>query len=107
MVSKWGWMPSHSMWLASRIARGPKRAPGRLVTLPSQAMPATPRDRDASFGGAFMKAVLDRKAKDDIDGAPRGGCADDTKPPVPAPVGAVGAECTGTGSHFTEGGPVS
>jgi len=28
-------LASHSLWLAVRIARGPKRAPGRLVTEPS------------------------------------------------------------------------
>src|ERR1700761_2142657 len=40
-TSKYGCVASHSMWLAVRIARGPKRAPGRLVTEPSQQTPAT------------------------------------------------------------------
>ena len=56
-------MPSHSMWLASRMARGPKRAPGRLVTLPSQATPATAYGASAWGGASFMKLALLWKAK--------------------------------------------
>lgn len=52
------------MWLASRMARGPKRAPGRWVTAPSQAMPATAKGWRASARGALRKAVSDWKANE-------------------------------------------
>jgi nucleoside-diphosphate-sugar epimerase len=69
------------MWLAVRIARGPKRAPGRLVTLPSQAMPATPSGMCGWPIGAFMNAVLDRKAKFVMGRiSARGVAAHDTNP---------------------------
>jgi hypothetical protein len=51
------------MWLASRIARGPKRAPGRFVTAPSQARPATANGVAALAAPAFRKLLLDRNAK--------------------------------------------
>ena len=52
------------MWLASRIARGPKRAPGRFVTAPSQATPATANGVAAEGAGALRKVSCDKNANE-------------------------------------------
>jgi ABC-type methionine transport system ATPase subunit len=53
--SKCGCVPSHSMWLACRMALGASRAPGRLVTAPSHAMPATAKGLSGAVAPAFRK----------------------------------------------------
>jgi hypothetical protein len=82
-TSKCGWVASHSMWLAARIARGPKRAPGRLVTAPSHATPATAYGCEGVAAGDFRKLLADRKAKLVMVGywlAPARRGADDRRP---------------------------
>jgi hypothetical protein len=63
------------MWLAWRIDRGAMRAPGRFVTAPSQAMPASPNGRSDDARGAIgtlRKLWALRKAKSVMAGSGRG-----------------------------------
>src|ERR1700684_4672726 len=55
-----GCAPSHSIWLARRMANGPNREPGRFVVAPSQAIPATTVSASglADGGGALRNPGL-------------------------------------------------
>lgn len=60
-------------YLAARISLGPKRAPGRLVTAPSQARPATTKGC-FSAGGHFRNVCCDKKGKWSAMGVPLQAC---------------------------------
>src|SRR5438034_254293 len=63
-VLKCGCVASHNICDASRIACGPKRAPGRLVTAPSNVRPASAKGMEGAElrVGPFKYVPLERKA---------------------------------------------